>query len=243
MDAAFLDAVDADFPKTVDKAVALLWLVGRDSPNNALSAKEISRILEDAGFPKQNYSRLDDRLRADTRTAVAPGGAWKLRPAARKEIDQKLTGYGAKAPPAESDSFIPRENFEGSKDYIKRVVRQINLSYDGELFDCCAVMCRRLLETLIIETFESAGRENEIKGADGHYIGFGEMLPVVENAAWLNLSRLGLKAIKEFKRLGDLSAHNRRYNAKRSDLDPHKPHLRLAAEELGHLAVNKPSAI
>jgi hypothetical protein len=44
------------------------------------------------------------------------------------------------------------------------VVEQINKSYDIELWDCCAVMCRRLLETLIIEVYEKLGRANEIKG-------------------------------------------------------------------------------
>ena len=38
---------------------------------------------------------------------------------------------------------------------MEKVLSQINGSYDCALFDCTAVMCRRLLETLIIEAYEA----------------------------------------------------------------------------------------
>jgi hypothetical protein len=97
-------------------------------------------------------------------------------------------------------------------------------------------MCRRLAETLIIEAYEAKGREAELKGPDGNFLMFAGMLEVVENDKNLGIGRISLKGLKDFKRLGDLSAHNRRYNARRDDLDRVRDGLRVAAEELLNIA-------
>lgn len=38
----------------LDRAVALLWLAGRETPSEGLSAHEIAAALESAGYPTQN---------------------------------------------------------------------------------------------------------------------------------------------------------------------------------------------
>ena len=42
----------------------------------------------------------------------------------------------------------------GTRGYIEKVSNQINGAYENGWYDACAVMLRRLIETLIIETFE-----------------------------------------------------------------------------------------
>ena len=42
-----------------------------------------------------------------------------------------------------------------TRGYIERVVAQINGTYENGWYDGCAVMIRRLLETLIVEAFEN----------------------------------------------------------------------------------------
>src|SRR5206468_1835173 len=101
-----------------------------------------------------------------------------------------------------------------TRQYLERVVLQLNASYDTGLFDCCAVMCRRLLETLIIEVYEAAGRADELKGADSHFIMFAGLLAKLEKDKAFNLGRNSLQGLRDFKALGDLSAHNRRFNAR-----------------------------
>ena len=54
--------------------------------------------------------------------------------------------------------MLPIDLFDGTRGYIEKVVLQINASFDASLYDCCAVMCRRLLETLIIECYEANGQ-------------------------------------------------------------------------------------
>ena len=61
-------------------------------------------------------------------------------------------------PPSEgtipkNQAIIPHSMVKNTRGYIERVVYQINGSYEKGWFDACAVMMRRLLETLIIEVF------------------------------------------------------------------------------------------
>ncbi|MGE3917970.1 MAG: hypothetical protein AB7F78_19925 [Hyphomicrobiaceae bacterium] len=135
-----------------------------------------------------------------------------------------------------SDSVVPRELVAKTRGYIEKVVAQINGSYDHQLYDCCAVMCRRLIETLIIEVYEADGRASEIKGSDGHFHMLNGLLRVLLNDAQINLGRNSRRGLTELKELGDKSAHSRMFNARQSDIDHLKADLRTAVEELLHRA-------
>jgi hypothetical protein len=135
-----------------------------------------------------------------------------------------------------SDSILPRELFLNTRGYIEKVVFQINGSYDQGLYDCCAVMCRRLGETLIIETYESQGRAKEIKGADDNFLMLNGLLAVLNKDITIHLGRNAKRGLDSLKDLGDKSAHNRRFNARQPDIDSIKSDFRTAAEELLHLA-------
>jgi hypothetical protein len=159
-----------------------------------------------------------------------------LHPKGRSELDVDHRFVEVPAPPPESDSVLPRVLFHGTRGYIERVVKQINRSYDAGLFDCCAVICRRLVETLIIELHEAKGRAGDVKGSDGHFLMLSGLLSVLENDATINLSRSTTQGLKDFKKLGDLCAHNRRFNAESPDIDRVRDGLRVGAQELLHLA-------
>jgi hypothetical protein len=170
-------------------------------------------------------------------TRVPGSPAWRIHPHARDQFDQ-LYGHriAAKPKPKESDSVLPRALFAGTRGYIEKVVYQINASFDPGLFDCCAVMSRRLLETLIIEVYEAAARSDDIKGPGGNFYMFSDLLKVLLADKSFNVSCNAQQALNGFKKLGDLSAHNRRYNALVTDIRPVKDGIRLASEELLHLA-------
>jgi hypothetical protein len=135
-----------------------------------------------------------------------------------------------------SDSIIPRELFSNTRGYLEKVVFQINGSYDHAFYDCCAVMCRRLGETLIIELYEALDRAKEIEGSDGNFLMLNGLIGVLSNDARIHLGRNAKRGLEGLKDLGDKSAHNRRFNARQPDIDAIKSDLRTAAEELLHLA-------
>ncbi|MDZ7341543.1 MAG: DUF4145 domain-containing protein, partial [candidate division KSB1 bacterium] len=109
-------------------------------------------------------------------------------------------------------------------------------SYDYGWYDAASVMCRRLIETLIIETFEAHKLEQKIKNNDGTYFYLGGLIQALLNESTLSVGRNAKNALPKLKNIGDLSAHNRRYLARKKDLDDLKRELRIVIEELVHLS-------
>ena len=136
-----------------------------------------------------------------------------------------------------SQSVLPRAIVNNTRGYIERVVDQINGSYEKGWFDGCAVMMRRLLETLIIECFEAHGKSNNIKNpSTGDFLYLSDLIiKTLQEPAW-NLGRNTKRALPTLKSIGDQSAHSRRYNAYREDIDKLIPDFRTVCQELVYLA-------
>jgi len=235
----FLKSIEAPKLTAADRARAILWWIGRDDSAVGMRIGDIVSIIESMGHPKQNASRLEKQLVDDKRrvTRVPRNEAFRLHPRGRSELDEIYEAV-AQVPriPRASDTILARSLFDGTRGYIEKVVKQINASYDAGLYDCCAVMCRRLIETLIIEVYEKVARPSDIKGRDGHFLMLADLIKTISNDSAFNLGRNTLRALDEFKRLGDLSAHNRRFNAQKNDIDQIKAGLRVSSEELLHLS-------
>lgn len=235
----FLQLIDNAYLTAPRRACAILWWAGRENPTVGIPTSDICKIIENAGHPKQNISRLSVQLSKMKKiVSRVPGqNAWRLHPNGRKKLDEIYEPL-IKTPrrPQETSSILSKALFAGTRGYIEKIVFQINASYDGGLFDCCAVMCRRLLETLIIELYESVSRATDIHANNGNFFMFSELLHVLESDSAFNISRNGLQGLHDFKKLGDLSAHNRRFNAIREDNDRVQNGMRIASEELLHMA-------
>lgn len=234
----FLKTIDGPSLKTFDRALALLWFSGKQGAEG-IEAVEICHLIERAGHPGQNVSRLTAKLASDRKRAsrVPGSAAWRLHPRAQGEFDKLYSHLlGVKPKPVETNSVLPHELFTGTRGYIEKVVLQINASFDLSLFDCTAVMCRRLLETLIIEVYEAAGRAAAVQNADGNFYMFSDLLRILLSDKAFNLGRNAQQGLKDFKKLGDLSAHSRRYNARSTDIEHIQNGIRIASEELLHLA-------
>ncbi len=70
---------------------------------------------------------------------------------------------------SKSQSIVYNVLVKGTRPYIEKISNQINGCYEYGWFDACAVMIRRLLETLIIEVFEHHKIESKIKKS-GDYL-------------------------------------------------------------------------
>jgi hypothetical protein len=144
-------------------------------------------------------------------------------------------------PPAEgikpkSEHVLASAIVKGSRGYVEKVVDQVNGSYENGLYDCCSVMIRRLIETLIIECYEKYKIENEIKDVNGDYISLKFLIDKFLNETRWTLGREPKRAIPKFKKIGDFSAHSRRYNAVRPDIDKIMDDLRVVVQELIYLS-------
>ncbi len=133
-----------------------------------------------------------------------------------------------------TDDLFPLELVKNTKSYIEKISIQACGCYDLGYYDASAVMIRRLLETLIIECFESKQISNKIKNSQGNFYFLEELISKFindDNKKW-NLSRNAKKSLPKLKDIGDKSAHSRYFTARESDVDKVKDDLRLVVEEL-----------
>ena len=135
-----------------------------------------------------------------------------------------------------SDNLFPLEIFYNTRLYLERTAKEVLLCYDMHLYNACLVMVRRLLESLIIEIFEFYKVQSRIKDKRGNFKFCGDLIDelLAEKDLW-TIGRNATKALPAIKSLGDMCAHNRRFNACKADVDKNKDGLRIILEELVHL--------
>ena len=138
---------------------------------------------------------------------------------------------------ASSDqSVVPHALIRGTRGYLERIMHQANGCYSNGWYDACAVMIRRLIETLIIEAFETHNIAQKIQGPSGDFLYLSDLINMTLNEQSWNLSRNAKQALPKLKDIGDKSAHSRRFNAVRHDIDKIQPDIRTVVQELTYLA-------
>lgn len=131
---------------------------------------------------------------------------------------------------------IPFTLVRSTRGYIERVVHQINGTYSNGWYDACAVMIRRLVETLIIEVFEKYTIANNIKNSQGDFLYLSDLISKTLGEPSWNLTRNTRQALPKLKDIGDKSAHYRRFNAVRHDIDKISADLRVIVQEFVYMA-------
>jgi hypothetical protein len=133
---------------------------------------------------------------------------------------------------ANTQQVIMMAMVRDTRGYIIKIANQINGAYEHGWYDCCAVMIRRLIETLIIECFENHQIAATIKGPHGDFLYLRDLVEkTVKETNW-NLGRNTKAALPKLKDIGDKSAHSRRYVALRGDIQPLISDIRTVVQEL-----------
>src|SRR5947199_226022 len=83
----------------------------------------------------------------------------------------------------------------------------MSAGYQFSFCDAASVMLRRLVETLIIEAYETLTREADIKDGTGNYYMLRELITRACDTHPIGLGRDAKDALKQIKELGDRSAH------------------------------------
>jgi hypothetical protein len=123
-----------------------------------------------------------------------------------------------------------------TRGYVVRVANQINGTYEKGWYDACAVMIRRLIETLIIEAFEKHQIAHKIKNKAGDFLYLRDLIDKTLSEPSWNLGRNTKQALPKLKDVGDKSAHSRRFLAQRGDLQPLISDIRTVIQELIYLS-------
>jgi len=135
-----------------------------------------------------------------------------------------------------TEQVLPLSIVENTRGYIEKIILQANGCYEHQWYDACSVMIRRFIETLIIEVYEAHGKDSDIKDTNGDFMMLRNLIDQILSSNSWNLGRETKQALPVIKNLGDRSAHNRRFLAKKQDIDKIVPGLRVVADELLHLA-------
>ena len=197
-----------------------------------MSAGSLAREIHSAGLGNPNATALKEAVRK-TGLVVARKNGFTLKTLARHEIGNWLNGVLARQELQinHASGFLPEDVWKHTRGYVEKVCVQLNGCYECRFFDAVAVLVRRLVETLIIEAFEHCRHQDDLK-TNGEYMMLKGLIGVVKSSTAVHLGREAKAALDEFKELGDRSAHNRKYNAVKADLDRVRSGLRVLVDEL-----------
>lgn len=216
--------------KELDKVSYIAYYISKTG-NNEFQVNEINQILNDNGFYISNLSRIKRQIKES-----------KMYRCTKKDF-YSLTNYGIKSLKhldeiLDIDDIEECENelletslFCGHAYYLDKLILQANKCYEEKCYDACATMLRRILEILLIKSYEHFGIEQAIKDSNGNYFLLEGICNEAINNTTLNLSRKKNK-LNEMRDLGNYAAHRITYNTTKRDIDNLKTDLRVLLEEL-----------
>lgn len=221
---------DAD---SLKKALCILWWDTQFGDSDGMTAGEIARIIRDEGLGNPNSTQLGTKLNKSSLT-LKKGSTFRLRAGAEDTIrDWVSPVLGCVTLKVDiDDGYLPGDVWKSTRGYLEKVCIQLNGCFQYGFFDAAAVMMRRIVETLIIEAYEHLKRDAEIRGADGNFLMLNGLIDKSIDINGLALGREAKRALSDLKKTGDRSAHNRRINAVKNDLDSVRTGLRVVADEL-----------
>lgn len=205
--------------------------------NEGAVAKDIEACFDELKTTK--YSNIPQYLKSNTKKVkgksakfILQKGAYHLERSKKIEIDALMNMPRVIVP---TNNYFPLELFNNTRGYLTIISQQAAACYDQGLYDACSVMTRKLLEVLIIEAFERHNISNKLKNSSGNFFYLSDLIEIFKTETIWNIGRNAKNSLPSLKKIGDLSAHNRRYIARKSDLEKLKDDLRIVLEEIVHI--------
>jgi hypothetical protein len=228
-----------------EKALALLWFHDVKTPDVVMSAHQLRKLLDRHHLGTSSWTAIDSGIR-QSKLAIESKDGFSLKPGSRRTIREWLPADLDGIQPAmdHATGYLPDAVWRNTRGYIEAVCRQLNGCFKSAYYDAAAVMLRRLLETLIVESYEHLHRESEIRDGSGNYFMLKDLVDRAcgdKGHTGLNLGRASKTALKDAREIGNWSAHSRRYNAVAIDLTNIQKGVRVLVQELAQIANLKKS--
>lgn len=222
----------------LDKACQLAFFHLRNSSIDEFSASDCSNWLDGLGYGKPNKSRLEQRLAASRDTIKGTAdGLFRLHRTYVKKLEALYPQLTRKSQEVfDEGSVLPEVLYRNTRGYIQSLAKQINASYEHNIFDGCAVLMRRLEEILLIHSYEKQGIAETIKDGNGNYLLLEGIVKDAVSNATLSLSRNTKITAEDIRKLGNFSAHKITYTCKREYITEKIPEFRAMVDELLHKA-------
>lgn len=232
----FIEQVALNGKSEAERAKLLCFFHYKENQQAAFSMAEILQILEYGGYNRPNPSRLKDKLLKGKEKAMllskSRKGALEFIPTILQSLDKEYAAMWKDSETIVSDSELIEEiKFCGKRNYLDRLIKQINHSYKNNCFDACAVLMRRLFEILIISSFQNLNIEDEIKDGSGGYLELKSLVKKIQNSTVLKIARVK-NDFDSIREVGNYSAHGFTYTAGKKDIDDISRTYRVMLEEL-----------
>lgn len=197
------------------------------------TANDTARWFASLGLAAPNKTRLTNRLRSSSQFIRGTGKAdYRLHAREVGKLDLEFPSLREPSEEVSSeDSILPRELYNVGRGYIESLAIQINASYENNIFDGCAVLMRRLLEVLLIHSYQHLSIEKRIQ-AGTQFKDLSAIIADAKTNKTLKLSKDSRTTLDTFRKLGNFSAHKIFYTCRRTDIRNVVLEYRVAIEEL-----------
>jgi hypothetical protein len=224
----------------VDRAVALLWFYRQTQEFEERAPSELAADLHDEDFPKPNVGRLKkDLTRSPFTIRGKRSGTFQIDVRRLAHLDTTYGPLIRLKTITPSDTIIPAEWVSGTRPYLVKLVQQINTCYDSGMYDASAVLCRRLMESLIIEVYVSQKRHAEIQQG-GTFIQLGDLIRCLLSDSSIPKSKALRATPSVVKDVGDTAAHDRTYITRQTDIESFRLNFGRTISELLRLSGIRP---
>lgn len=218
----------------IQKTRLLAYYFLRTQELSQFTTTDVSSWFDQLDLSPPNTSRLRDNLRKSKQ--FIRGGlpnTFRLHAKELAALDEEYPNLVEKSEEVvSSDNVLPDQLFSGTRGFIESLGRQINACYENNIFDGCAVLMRRLIEVLLILAYQANGIESKIKDSGDEYKNLSKIIGEAVTNKTLDLSKTVKQSLDDLRTLGNFSAHQIYYNAKRKDIQKEIPRFRAAVEEL-----------
>jgi hypothetical protein len=241
--ASFAEGISKLGLTEVGYAIALLWYFDSEEARPELRPAFLAEAMHDLSLRRRvNVTRLGRQL-LENRDVIRGRemGTVRLRLASKPRLASRYGQLAGKLDtPQVASHIIPTGLFENTRPYLETLVVQINGTYQGGFYDACAVMCRRLLECLLLLAFERAAKGEVIRDASGEYRAVADIIGLACSNRHIKLGRGAGAVMGKIEYVGDLAAHHPTYTTRQKDIDEQLSGFQRVVVELAELAEIKP---
>jgi hypothetical protein len=230
----FAQKCDLTHKTEIEKVAFISYLFFQTEGCQEFDRNDIHNWFDHLNFAQPNMSRLISGLIKSQYFIKGKGkNAFRLHARQIAKFESTINWLNDTTEEIEfSGLILPEAVFLKSRGYIENIAKQINASYENNLFDACAVLMRRLVEILLIHTYQNYGLDSLITSSSGQYKELSGIIKDSINNQKVNLSKGTKECLDTFRILGNFSAHRIEYNCKRGDIKLVALDYRALVEEL-----------